>query len=76
MSMFALSKENVVLDAGKANPKTPGPAKLASKTPFKIPLNDENGLAAHPKTGKKAIFFQDPSKFVTPIGEYPNKPEQ
>jgi len=66
------NKENIVLHApqpGKANPKTPAPGKMATKTPFKIPLDDENSTVL-PKTGKKGIFAgKDPSQFVTPVGE-------
>ncbi|KAF8252620.1 hypothetical protein K440DRAFT_657829 [Wilcoxina mikolae CBS 423.85] len=65
------NKENVVLhapQAGRAHPKTPAPGKMATKTPFKIPLNDENTTAL-PKTGKKTLFAgRDPSQFVTPAG--------
>ncbi|KAF8538520.1 hypothetical protein BDD12DRAFT_806052 [Trichophaea hybrida] len=64
-------KENFVLhapQAGKAHPKTPAPGKMATKTPFKIPLNDENTTAL-PKTGKKTLFVgRDPSQFTTPAG--------
>ena len=62
--------------------KTPG--NKALKTPFKIPLNDENGV--NPFAGKaggakdigkgnenvktvgKKVVMQDPSAFVTPMG--------
>ncbi|KAI5795048.1 hypothetical protein EDC01DRAFT_629802 [Geopyxis carbonaria] len=72
-----LNKENAVLEApygGKASLKTPGPGKMNSKTPFKIPLNDENGVGTlHPKTGKKNLFSgHDASQFVTPVG--PRRP--
>ncbi|KAJ8113050.1 hypothetical protein ONZ43_g5245 [Nemania bipapillata] len=45
-------------------PKTPG-AKF-SKTPLKVPLNDENG--AHAMTSK-VFKGSDKSNFVTPMGE-------
>ena len=60
--------------------KTPGPANRAPKTPFKIPLNDENAIQA---TGKgKAVNVKtngklftngkkgdgDKNAFVTPAG--------
>jgi hypothetical protein len=72
--MLAQNKENVVLQApqaGKVNPKTPGPSRLAAKTPFRIPLNDENGTGTVMlKTGKKNLFAgKDPALFVTPVGE-------
>jgi len=62
-----LNKENAVLHAPQHG-KTDG---LNAKTPFKIPLNDENiASTVHPKTGKKSIFAgRDPSFFVTPVGE-------
>ncbi|RPA93992.1 hypothetical protein L873DRAFT_1815133 [Choiromyces venosus 120613-1] len=67
--MLAANKENDLIvhgpHMGKINAKTPGPSKLHPKTPFKIPLNDENAAG---KTGKKALFVgKDPSLFVTPI---------
>ena len=72
-TMMLANKENAVLHApghGKANPKTPGPGKMvAAKTPFKIPLNDENTTVL-PKTGRRTLFAgKDPSQFVTPVGE-------
>lgn len=71
-TMMLANKENAVLHApghGKANPKTPGPAKMAAKTPFKIPLNDENTTLLA-KTGKKTAFVgRDLPQFVTPVGE-------
>lgn len=68
--MLAVNKENDLLThgphKGKMNAKTPGPPKLHPKTPFKIPLNDENVEA---KTAKKGLFGgKDPSLFVTPVG--------
>lgn len=58
-------------------PKTPG--NKAAKTPFKIPLNDENGGLGGGKTGGKGkqqgLFGDgkggklDASAFVTPAGE-------
>ncbi|KAA8909306.1 hypothetical protein FN846DRAFT_623078 [Sphaerosporella brunnea] len=71
------NQENVVSQApqggnGKALLQTPAPGKMAMKTPFKIPLkNDENGAGSmHPQTGgKKSIFAgKDPLQFVTPVG--------
>ncbi|TKA46701.1 hypothetical protein B0A55_12916 [Friedmanniomyces simplex] len=57
-------------------PKTPG--NKAPKTPFKVPLNDENAAFRNVKTGGKAkdggLFAQgkggkvDQSAFVTPAG--------
>ena len=56
-------------------PKTPG--YKAPKTPFKIPLNDENATFGAGKTGgkgKDGLFGDgkggkvDPSAFVTPAG--------
>lgn len=49
------------------NPKTPG--NKAPKTPFKIPLNDENGngFLGGGKTGKKSMLG-DKNAFVTPMG--------
>jgi hypothetical protein len=67
------NQENVVIappTGGKAF-QTPAPGKMAMKTPFKIPLNDENGGSAlHPKTDKKPSIFagRDPSAFITPVG--------
>jgi len=69
--MLAANKENDVLHVphlGKVNTKTPGPSKLHLRTPYKVPLNDEN-IAG--KTSKKTLFVgKDSSLFVTPIGEF------
>ena len=58
-------------------PKTP--ANKATKTPFKVPLNDENAALGANKTGGKGkqdgLFGEgksgkvDRSAFVTPAGE-------
>lgn len=55
-------------------PKTPG-AKAPPKTPFKVPLNDENAAFGGGKTGGKGGLFGDgkggkvdKSAFVTPAG--------
>jgi hypothetical protein len=58
-------------------PKTPG--NKAPKTPFKLPLNDENAALRGGKTGgkgKDGLFAEgksgkvDRSAFVTPAGEH------
>ncbi|PWW75156.1 hypothetical protein C7212DRAFT_325083, partial [Tuber magnatum] len=76
--MLAANKENALIvpgqHLGKINAKTPGPSKLHPKTPYKIPLNDENVAG---KTGKKALFVgKDSSLFATPIalGGGPRRP--
>ena len=61
-------------------PKTP--ANKAPKTPFKVPLNDENATFGGEKTGGKGkqggLFGEgkngkvDRSAFVTPAGEKAN----
>jgi hypothetical protein len=71
--MFA-NKENLVLQApitSKANPKTPAPGKSSLKTPFKVPLNDENVIGVvNLKTGKKGFLAgRDASSFITPVGK-------
>ena len=69
-------------------PKTPG--NKPPKTPFKAPLNDENGLGAlgGGKTGAKVNArgdenftiagkkggLGDKDAFKTPMGEYPEEP--
>jgi len=70
--MLAANKENDIIlhgpHLGKINAKTPGPSKLHPRTPYKVPLNDENVAG---KTSKKSLFIgKDSSLFVTPIGEF------
>ena len=65
-------------------PKTPG--NKAPKTPFKVPLNDENKITVlggksvlrnggkgneNAKEGGKKGVFQDNNNFVTPMGISP-----
>ncbi|KAL7267757.1 hypothetical protein RUND412_009642 [Rhizina undulata] len=69
-----VNRENVLLQGsqtGRTNPRTPGPSNF--KTPFKIPVNDENGLETIRKTGgPKNLFAGNPEMFITPVG--PRKP--
>lgn len=44
------------------------PAAKAPKTPFKVPLNDENVFGKGGKTGKEGKSTLQPNAFVTPAG--------
>ncbi|CCX32305.1 hypothetical protein FPQ18DRAFT_377203 [Pyronema domesticum] len=64
--MLAFNNENAILQAPS---KTSGPNKMLAKTPFKMPLNDENGAGEmFPKTGGKKTFLAGPAAFMTPMG--------
>ncbi|CUS14554.1 unnamed protein product [Tuber aestivum] len=70
--MLAANKENAlnahVPHLGRINARTPGPSKLHPKTPYKVPLNNENVAR---KAGKQTLFVgNESSQFVTPIGEF------
>jgi hypothetical protein len=74
---IAIGPAGKPLNAGVKGPGAKTPGNKASKTPFKLPLNDENIFKQGGKSVLKGKGGQaDENAFLTPAGEPPNRSGQ